>query len=63
MFDAGTAPILNTRYKGKQMPLTKQPGPMGRAINIRKLISEGRAPRQAIAISYSVQGEKKKKKK
>ena len=62
MFDAGTAPILNTRYKGKQMPLTKAPGPLGRAVNIRRLVKEGRPVKQAIAISYSVQGEKKKKK-
>ena len=37
------------------MPLSKRTGPAARSNNIQKLIKEGRDPRQAVAISYSVQ--------
>lgn len=44
------------------MPLNKGTSKKARYENIQKLIDEGKDPKQAVAIGYSVQEEAKKKK-
>lgn len=44
------------------MPLMKEKSKKAQSSNIKKLMEEGYPQKQAVAISYSVMGESKKKK-
>jgi len=44
------------------MPLKKGKSAQSRAANIRMLIKEGKDPKQAVAIAYSIQKEAAKRK-
>lgn len=45
------------------MPLNKGKSKKAFSMNVERLVHEGKPVKQAVAISYAVKGEKKKKKK